>query len=108
MRALMRQLRPKMSESAATKVANPARLTQTRGMPARTTLSTPLTQLVHPEPPVAATPMAYAREIEALYQRTGQSPANAFKLAQITPSQLKKFDAKITARQMETLSGTAM
>jgi len=52
--------------------------------------------------------MAYAREIEAVYQRTGLSSASALSLAQITPSQLKKVDAKITARQMEVLSGTAM
>ena len=52
--------------------------------------------------------MAYVREIEAVYQRTGLSPVSALRLAQITPSQLKKTDAKITARQMEMLSGTAM
>jgi AraC-like DNA-binding protein len=52
--------------------------------------------------------MAYAREIEAVYQRTGLSPLPALRLAQITPTQLKKTDAKITTRQMEVLSGTAM
>lgn len=59
-------------------------------------------------PPVAATPMAYAREINAFYLRAERSPAHALRLAQITPAQLKKIDAKITARQMEVLSGTAM
>ena len=58
--------------------------------------------------PVAATPMAYAREINAFYLRAERSPAHALRLAQITPAQLKKIDAKITARQMEVLSGTAM
>ena len=52
--------------------------------------------------------MAYAREIEAVYQRTGLSPTSVLKLAQITPAQLRKTDANITTRQMEVLSGTAM
>jgi AraC-like DNA-binding protein len=59
-------------------------------------------------PPVAATPMAYAREINAFYLRAERSPAHALRLAQITPAQLKKIDGRITARQMEVLSGTAM
>ena len=58
--------------------------------------------------PTAATPMAFARSIVAAYKRYGQSPAEALKLAQITPAQLSKPTAHITARQMETLSGTAM
>lgn len=74
----------------------------------RTPLSTPSTATSLPNAPVAATPMAFAREIEAAYQRTGLSPASALKLAQITPAQLKKTDANITTRQMEVLSGTAM
>ncbi|MFS2034962.1 AraC family transcriptional regulator [Polaromonas sp. CT11-55] len=59
-------------------------------------------------PPVAATPMAFARSIAAAYKRHGQSPDQALKLAQITPNQLKQANAHITARQMEVLSGTAM
>ena len=59
-------------------------------------------------PPVAATPMAFARSIAAAYQRHGESPAQALKLAQITPNQLKQPTAHITARQMELLSGAAM
>ncbi|MES2282640.1 MAG: AraC family transcriptional regulator [Pseudomonadota bacterium] len=58
--------------------------------------------------PAAATPMAFARSIVAAYKRYGQSPAEALKLAQITPAQLAKPTGHITARQMETLSGTAM
>ena len=70
-------------------------------MPARTT----------PNPttvPTAATPMAFARSIVEAYQRYGQSPFEALKLAQITPAQLSRPTGHITARQMETLSGAAM
>jgi AraC-like DNA-binding protein len=52
--------------------------------------------------------MAFARSIVAAFKRYGQSPADALKLAQITPTQLSKPTGHITARQMETLSGTAM
>ncbi len=52
--------------------------------------------------------MAFTRAIVAAYARHGQSPAGALKLAQITPSQLQRPDGRITARQMEILSGTAM
>ncbi|HYW56223.1 MAG TPA: AraC family transcriptional regulator [Polaromonas sp.] len=58
--------------------------------------------------PVAATPMALARVIAAAYEKHGQNPAKALKQAQITPSKLQQSDARITARQMEVLSGTAM
>lgn len=56
----------------------------------------------------AATPMAFARAIVAAYGRYGQSPDGALKLAQITPAQLQKSDGRMTARQMEVLSGAAM
>lgn len=56
----------------------------------------------------AATPMAYARVIVAAYRRHGQDPAEALKLAQITPAKLLQPDSRITARQMEVLSGAAM
>jgi AraC-like DNA-binding protein len=59
-------------------------------------------------PPKAATPMAFARSIAAAYKRHGQNPAEALKLAQITPAQLKQAHGHITARQMELLSGAAM
>lgn len=52
--------------------------------------------------------MAFARVIAAAYQQYGQNPANALKLAQITPSRLQQTDGRITARQMEVLSGAAM
>jgi AraC-like DNA-binding protein len=52
--------------------------------------------------------MAFARAIVAAYQRHGQDPAEALKLAQITPSRLQQADDRITAHQMEVLSGAAM
>lgn len=61
-----------------------------------------------PHTPPAATPMAFARAIAAAYARYGQDPARALKLAQIAPSSLHQPAGKITARQMELLSGAAM
>ena len=61
-----------------------------------------------PGQPAAATPMAFARAIVAAYPRYKQSPAKALKLAQITPANLRQADGRITARQMEVLSGAAM
>ena len=58
--------------------------------------------------PATATPMAFAMSIFHAYQRYGQSPVEALKAAQITPAQLAKPAAHITALQMEILSGTAM
>jgi AraC-like DNA-binding protein len=52
--------------------------------------------------------MAFARAIVAAYARHGQSPAAALKLAHITPAQLQKPAGRITADQMEVLSGAAM
>jgi AraC-like DNA-binding protein len=59
-------------------------------------------------PSSAVTPMAFARSISAAYRRHGQSADGALKSAQITPFQLNKPDARMTARQMEQLSATAM
>ena len=58
--------------------------------------------------PIAATPMAFARAIVSAYQHYGRDPTRALHQAQIAPEQLAMTDACITARQMETLSGTAM
>ncbi|RYF38021.1 MAG: AraC family transcriptional regulator, partial [Comamonadaceae bacterium] len=58
--------------------------------------------------PVAATPMAFVSAICAGYRRYGKNPAEALKLAQIMPSSVQKEGARITARQMELLSGAAM
>ena len=52
--------------------------------------------------------MAFARAIVAAYERLGQSSAEALKLAQITPTRLAQAEGRITAHQMEVLSGAAM
>src|SRR6478735_1296129 len=59
-------------------------------------------------PSSAVTPMAFARAIAAAYRRHRQAPDAALKLAQITPAQLARPEARMTARQMEQLSATAM
>ena len=58
--------------------------------------------------PAAVTPMAFARAIVAAYKRYGQAPDGALHAAQITPAQLRHVGARITARQLEALSATAM
>ena len=58
--------------------------------------------------PTAATPMAFARVIAAACRRGGVNPAELLKLAQITPARLQQPEARMTARQMELLSGAAM
>jgi AraC-like DNA-binding protein len=58
--------------------------------------------------PKAATPMAFARAMVAAYRKYGRNPEQALKLAQITPAALQQQDARMTSRQMEVLSGTAM
>jgi AraC-like DNA-binding protein len=59
-------------------------------------------------PPVAATPMAFARVIAQAMAYGGVNAGEILKLAQITPAQLAKPDARITSLQMEALSGAAM
>ena len=58
--------------------------------------------------PAAVTPMAFARAIVAAYRRHGADPDAALRLAQITPAQLAKAEARISARQLEALSAAAM
>ena len=58
--------------------------------------------------PAAATPMAFARAIAAACRRAGRDPGPLLRLAQITPAQLHVADGRITASQMELLSGAAM
>ncbi|CAG1016326.1 putative HTH-type transcriptional regulator [Burkholderiaceae bacterium] len=57
---------------------------------------------------IAATPMAFVRAIVRGYEKHGVDPSQALRQAQITPAQLKKADARITAAQMETISAFAM
>lgn len=52
--------------------------------------------------------MAYARVIAAAFRRRGLDPAGTLRQAQITPTQLLKPDGRISALQMEGLSGAAM
>lgn len=56
----------------------------------------------------AATPMAFVRAIVLAYEKYGVDPSHALRQAQITPAQLRRSDARITAVQMETVSGAAM
>jgi len=59
-------------------------------------------------PPVAATPMAFARVIAQAMTRGGVNATEVLKLAQIAPSHLARADGRITSLQMELLSGAAM
>jgi AraC-like DNA-binding protein len=52
--------------------------------------------------------MAFARAIAAAYRMHGQAPDRALTKAQITPAQLQKPEARITARQLVLLSAAAM
>ena len=66
-----------------------------------------------PAPPPAAprpaiTPMAFVRAMVRAYERRGLDPSAALREAQITPAALRRADARITAAQMETISGLAM
>jgi AraC-like DNA-binding protein len=58
--------------------------------------------------PTAATPMAFARAIVGAYRRAGRDPARVLRLAQIAPAELHAAEGRITAAQMELLSGGAM
>ncbi len=52
--------------------------------------------------------MAFVRAIVTAYRRQDKDPAQALRQAQIAPAQVGKADARITAWQMEALSGAAM
>jgi AraC-like DNA-binding protein len=58
--------------------------------------------------PSAATPIAFARAISEAYMRRGRDPAGALRQAQIAPQELRQPRGRMTARQMEVLSATAM
>ncbi len=58
--------------------------------------------------PVAATPIAFVVAIVGAYERYGKDPAKALHLAKITPAQLMQPQTRITAWQMECISGAAM
>ena len=56
----------------------------------------------------AATPIAFICAIVMAYQRYGVDPAGALRQAHIAPALLKNPHARITAAQMEIVSGAAM
>ncbi|HJV24153.1 MAG TPA: AraC family transcriptional regulator [Aromatoleum sp.] len=56
----------------------------------------------------AATPMAFIRAIVVAYRHYGINPANALREAQISAEALQTPDARVTATQMEIMSGVAM
>ncbi len=56
----------------------------------------------------AATPIAFIRAIALGYRRLGMDPANALRQAQIPEALLSDPDARVTAAQMELLSGIAV
>lgn len=56
----------------------------------------------------AATPIAFIRAIALGYRRRGMDPASALRQAQIPPGLLDDPNARVTAAQMELLSGLAM
>ncbi|SFB91887.1 transcriptional regulator, AraC family [Polaromonas sp. OV174] len=60
-------------------------------------------------PPAAAvTPIAFVQAIVFAYEKRDMNPANALTQAQIAPSALLNASARITAWQMERISGAAM
>jgi AraC-like DNA-binding protein len=59
-------------------------------------------------PARAVTPMAFVRAIVQGYARYGKDAAEALKAAQITPRDLARPGARVTAAQFEALSGHAM
>jgi len=74
-------------------------------MPRRPTAPTPSTP---PHAGVAATPIAFVRAIVTAYRRYGIDPVHALHVAQIAPDLLHVDSARITAWQMEQISGAAM
>jgi AraC-like DNA-binding protein len=61
-----------------------------------------------PTPGLAVTPIAFVNAIVQAYIGSGQSPDQALALAQIAPDTLNNPGARISAAQMERISGAAM
>src|SRR6266702_1564317 len=57
---------------------------------------------------VAVTPVAFVRAMVLAYEKYGKDPEAALRQAQITPELLRLPNGRITASQMETISGLAM
>ena len=60
------------------------------------------------KPPRAATPMAFVQAIVKGYARYGVDPGGALRAAQITPRELWRPGARVTAAQFEALNAHAM
>lgn len=58
--------------------------------------------------PTAATPMAFIRAMVLAFDKYGADPRDALARARITPRQLQRPEARITADQMEVFSESAM
>ena len=58
--------------------------------------------------PPALTPVAFVHAIVTAFERRGLSPAHALAVAQIAPQLLADPASRITAVQMERVSGAAM
>jgi len=71
-----------------------------------TTPSTPL--ISSPAQGRAETPIAFIQAIAQAYALRGMSPGKALSTAQIEPKLLTKNTARVTAMQMELMSGAAM
>lgn len=67
--------------------------------------TTPLTSLLHGR---AETPIAFIQAIAAAYAQRGLRMEEALSKAQIEPKLLKKNTSRVTAMQMELISGIAM
>ncbi|HET9645320.1 MAG TPA: AraC family transcriptional regulator [Burkholderiaceae bacterium] len=52
--------------------------------------------------------MAFVRAMTVAYEKYGCDPGETLRRARITPAQLRRDDARITAAQMETISEAAM
>ena len=70
--------------------------------------SSPLSAPSIPANALAATPIAFVQAIVQAYERRGISPVNALAQAQIVPAALLDSASRITAWQMERISGLAM
>src|SRR6516162_2735114 len=57
---------------------------------------------------VSATPIAFVRAMVLAYEKYGKDPKAALRQTQITPKLLRLPNGRITASQMETISGLAM
>jgi AraC-like DNA-binding protein len=69
---------------------------------------TPQAPAAQPRPARAATPIAFVQAIAQAYAQQQKTPEHALAQAHIAPRLLTDADARITAAQMEAVSGAAM